>query len=695
MLRILQSTTGLRVIWVNAICINQSNLREREDQVAKMSTIYDNSVQFFIFLGSDVVNPIERGKSYLTRQDLHILPLFSKKDGSSTDAGTVTDQTEANHSIISLDRMFQRGYFTRTWTVQELWLSPQAVIRIGSTEYRVTNRTCRQIGNNPSRDWNTSSAPWFADAYRDYLPTDSSESLLSALASTWSCQASDPRDRVFGLLGLNTSTPIIRPDYRISAKHIFIGLFARCLINLQDIRVLIHASGQRAHAGNPSWMPSWESSASQLLPIFSNDVLNQWEEQWQDSYSQLPGTRSRSELEHTGKFISGTRRDVLFLPLTLSTRIFDRMNPTYESGPHSWRDFASVSATSGVLNLPLAHLFQMQEMPIPVHRMEGLACFLVKGQRQDLVFTTRNASQPDSGVLPGDRMFALDRDPRFTPVFLILRELPSSEIFSLVLTCDQVMVRDQKRREFSRHHRRGLSLRKLFRPSSAIPMNLSLRSRKALIKQLWCLFLGKPDLDKIAAILKGCANERKNTHPNVVESYVLCMESHGDRQPYSLCLSAEGGVRLTLSPESWTRHENECNGMHQVRLPLGWFCRWLEWRDHGPGDGHGVVFSLNAGQIRDLIIQVFGTVFPASALSVIGSTGFSKLRNDLSHPAYDMKKFPRGMREQPWVVCPPTMASGYSFSFKFDFDFDFKLNRGLSLKGALGLYENQYDVKIR
>ena len=111
------------------------------------------------------------------------------------------------------------------------------------------------------------------------------------------------------------------------------------------------------------------------------------------------------------------------------------------------------------------------------------------------------------------------------------------------------------------------------------------------------------------------------------------------------------------------------------------------------------MFSLNAGQIRDLIIQVFGTVFPASALSVIGSTGFSKLRNDLSHPAYDMKKFPRGMREQPWVVCPPTMASGYSFSFKFDFDFDFdfdfKLNRGVSLQAALGLDENQYDVKIR
>jgi hypothetical protein len=63
---------------------------------------------------------------------------------------------------------------------------------------------------------------------------------------TWTCHSSDPRDKVFGILGLAQSDEnAIRPNYTIPTQHAFTGIFAHCLVNLKDTGVLFTASGVR------------------------------------------------------------------------------------------------------------------------------------------------------------------------------------------------------------------------------------------------------------------------------------------------------------------------------------------------------------------------------------------------------------------------------------------------------------------
>jgi hypothetical protein len=49
-----------RVLWIDAICINQSSLSERSDQVAFMSTIYSRANRNLVYLGEDDTAVAER-----------------------------------------------------------------------------------------------------------------------------------------------------------------------------------------------------------------------------------------------------------------------------------------------------------------------------------------------------------------------------------------------------------------------------------------------------------------------------------------------------------------------------------------------------------------------------------------------------------------------------------------------------------
>jgi hypothetical protein len=99
------------MIWVDAICINQHDATEREDQVAKMFQIYDDALRVIIFLGDDIVRPIPAGTSYPTSRKLLKIQLKSVEEQS---------YFSENELSIDLKDILKRRYFSRVWVVQEL-----------------------------------------------------------------------------------------------------------------------------------------------------------------------------------------------------------------------------------------------------------------------------------------------------------------------------------------------------------------------------------------------------------------------------------------------------------------------------------------------------------------------------------------------------------------------------------------------
>jgi hypothetical protein len=257
---------------------------------------------------------------------------------------------------------------------------------------------------------------------------------------TWGCQSADPRDKVFGILGLaqaDDSMPAIRPNYTISTQHVFIGMFAHCLINLRDTMVLSGASGIHGWGDYPSWVPAWKSPTTLPEPVdFGSDVLKRWSLEWKREFVRQID-RGRFEMEQLKARLVGPNelwifakpkkregyyqkywlqedsedleaRDewerteysvVQFLSIVVGSERSDQqqininlrgeehcdntpgMNTTVgASEERPWHDIASVSAAAGTLSIPLIHLLCIQYYPTLVSQIEGLGCYRVSSR---------------------------------------------------------------------------------------------------------------------------------------------------------------------------------------------------------------------------------------------------------------------------------------------------------------------------
>ncbi|KAK1830167.1 heterokaryon incompatibility protein-domain-containing protein [Podospora conica] len=278
MLRYLRPRRGVRLVWIDAICINQSDPAERGLQVASMRSVYQQCSRVVIYLGADIA---------ATPPTSDIVARMHPPRHGLHDFERVMSVGLDGHENMALPDILTRRYFSRLWVVQELLLSRAAVIPIAGRDFWANNLTpikyedARKLANTPDSDregwsWESSTAPWMRDLCRGSLHTEIS--FLDILRLTRRCRATDPRDKIFGVLGLaepqtpsssvSAGQPLlygsasgpITPDYRISARHAYIGILAHTLLNHGVTDVLLGAAGLSAPLNHPSWLPRLDIS---------------------------------------------------------------------------------------------------------------------------------------------------------------------------------------------------------------------------------------------------------------------------------------------------------------------------------------------------------------------------------------------------------------------------------------------------
>ncbi len=202
-------------IWVDRICINQDDISERSQQVRLMGDIYSLSVRTLVWLGpgcDSVVfgwDLIDRIFETFRRQTpcaqfLDDIPFRFYSDESHIENGLPDWSDKLWDSLIEL---FRLPWFTRIWIVQEVALScKDPIIIYGESSYPWDRlawaaswlrrngylrlpKIPHQIQNiDTMANIRRSRKFWHLDA-------------LLTVTST-KCHASDPRDKVYALLGL-------------------------------------------------------------------------------------------------------------------------------------------------------------------------------------------------------------------------------------------------------------------------------------------------------------------------------------------------------------------------------------------------------------------------------------------------------------------------------------------------------------
>lgn len=390
LLQYLQPRSGIRLVWVDAICIDQSSTLEKDTQVAKMANIYQRCLRVVVYLGDSVARSTRSSSPhhsvYPRRRGFH--ELFDRKSASK----------------INLQELFRLRYFTRVWVIQELLLAPCAVIPIDNVEYTTGGLTATRLATSYAHwSFDTTAAPWMQHICSGKV--FQAKDLVEALRQTWTCKATDVRDRIFGILGLVQDDIIsheLKPDYSISPLHTFIGIFAYLLLNLKVAAVLKSASGHAAPATFPSWLPDWNLH-NNLQNMFQWPRASQWGE---------PTTDQIVETRHTDK--------------------------TETNVDPSWDFNLSIDPTSSILSMSLIHLFKIMSRPMELERHNGQTITRVlKILSENCCLDLETPDIPlDVIIEPGKTDLFLLLDRCNSRIFvLFMRETCAKGVYRLIQCC--------------------------------------------------------------------------------------------------------------------------------------------------------------------------------------------------------------------------------------------------------------------
>ncbi|KAM5347090.1 hypothetical protein ACJ41O_010095 [Fusarium nematophilum] len=205
-------------IWIDQICINQSDTEEKNQQVAKMGDIYRKACKVFVWLG-----PEGDGAGRVDQ----IFQDFDKSRANST-ADTVLREAfvfspEAHLNRQAMISTMKLPWFERAWVVQEFMLAREAILAHGRFRWNPDTMflvTClfRDIGRESFSEFLDHEISYLRKNHPFQIMRNNKEihedfhSLLSRMSSE--CKVSEPRDLVYAFLALNKDQRIqIRPTY--------------------------------------------------------------------------------------------------------------------------------------------------------------------------------------------------------------------------------------------------------------------------------------------------------------------------------------------------------------------------------------------------------------------------------------------------------------------------------------------------
>ncbi|KAK5689673.1 hypothetical protein LTR17_026177 [Elasticomyces elasticus] len=260
-----------RHLWLDAVCINQGDFGERSAQVGSMLLIFKKASRVIVWLGDD-----SSGIGLVLRS-IQSMPTWRPM------------QICNNHIdglVAALREFTQHAYFRRVWVKQEVWAAEDLVVMSADLAVSWDDFTS-------AADWVEALVPSYPSlaSYRENLqafvrPTvaerlrvtlrelpdstgHSDADIVAVLTRAASSDCSDPRDHVYGILGMTTTNltsnriPHLIVDYHKSISEVYEDVVRYVMARDQslDILLLDGAYGGLIEGSRlPSWCPDFSTA---------------------------------------------------------------------------------------------------------------------------------------------------------------------------------------------------------------------------------------------------------------------------------------------------------------------------------------------------------------------------------------------------------------------------------------------------
>lgn len=284
--------TRMRTLWVDAVCINQASIPERNHQVSIMSEIYRGAAQVLCWIGESnewtemalahlthlAASVRQYGLADVDAQMWFKIPVL---DAPEDEARRIIAGAREHH----LSSIYGRRWFSRLWVVQEVTLAQRAIMCCGNNEmdWKVFASSILVLVAAMERthmfveDGKTFLFAWTIVRNRakyrllssDGIILRSSHTGFAMLVSAFRAHGcSVDHDRIYALLGLRSSDYVVdvKPDYSQSVTKLYTD-FAILHLRKGEIEILYDAGlvfrsqssseSNIAESSEPERLPSW------------------------------------------------------------------------------------------------------------------------------------------------------------------------------------------------------------------------------------------------------------------------------------------------------------------------------------------------------------------------------------------------------------------------------------------------------
>jgi hypothetical protein len=244
-----------RLLWIDAICINQYDNEEKGVQVQMMREIYAGASQTIVWLG--------KGTKAISSTFEFVDEFCNTDIERRTSWWQSRDSRPLMKSIRrELNDMLEHEWWERAWVVQEVVVSKLVVVQRGSHQIE-WDRIYTYLAFLP-KGYDSPTVRFAKNVQTLRLQNTahqtSSKSLLDLAYAFRSQAATVGSDKLYALMGLLhvDNASLLEPNYRASPEAVFMQFAVSCLEHTKNLNTIAFAAGVQLQG--TSWCRDWRFS---------------------------------------------------------------------------------------------------------------------------------------------------------------------------------------------------------------------------------------------------------------------------------------------------------------------------------------------------------------------------------------------------------------------------------------------------